>query len=95
VIFLSVFTSILVLLSVLTIHAIRYIRSIGTSWHAVVEKLLVSTIIAARRVLEVLLLSMASWILAIELISIAIKVHLYTRICLEVIQHILYISHDS
>jgi hypothetical protein len=44
---------------------------------------LVSTIIAASGVLEVLLLSMASWILAIEIITI--EVHLYTRISLEVI----------
>jgi len=43
------------------------------------------------------LLGLASWILTIErlLLLIAVKVHLYTRIVLKMIQHVLYIAHDA
>ena len=96
-IFFTVFAAVLVLLSILSTHTVLYIRSIGTCWHAVEEELLVSTIVAARWVLEVLLLGLASWILTIErlLLLIAVKVHLYTRIVLKMIQHVLYIAHDA
>ena len=92
-IFFTVFAAVLVLLSVVSTHTVVYIRSIGTCWHAVEEELLASTIVAARWVLEVLLLAMASRILTIE--HITVKVHLYTRIVLKMIQHVLYIAHDA
>ena len=74
-------------------HAILHIRSIRTCRHAIEEELLAPSVVTARGVLEVLLLGLASWILTIE--HIAVKVHLYTRIILKMIQHVLYIAHDA
>ena len=73
-------------------HAV-YIHIVLTSWHPIKEELLIASLIACR-VLEILLL--VSCISSLPLVeSVSIKVHLYTIIRLEMVEHILNVTHDT